>query len=308
MNSIVLAFLPVLLLFSTTNNNFCSATPRLLALVKPDPIVLKYHNGKLLKGNVTVNLIWYGKFTSPQKSILVDFLQSLSPRRPLAPPSVASWWSTTATYKGGPSNILLGKQVVDEKYSLGKSLKDAHITALASMAGLGPTAVNVVLTSADVAVEDFCMNTCGTHGYTSGKKPDDKYALAWVGNSGKQCPGQCAWPFYKPVVGPQTPPLVAPNGDVGIDGMVINLATVLAGTVTNPFDGGYYQGADSTAGLEAVTACLGIFGSGAFPGYPGKVVVDKTSGASYNAQGANGRRYLLPAMWDPATSTCKTLV
>ncbi|MCI72882.1 phosphate-responsive family protein, partial [Trifolium medium] len=59
---------------------------------------------------------------------------------------------------------------------------------------------------------------------------------------------------------------------------------------------------------EAVTACTGVFGSGAYPGYAGRVLVDGASGASYNAHGANGRKYLLPAMWDPQTSACKTLV
>ncbi|KAI4307414.1 hypothetical protein L6164_030606 [Bauhinia variegata] len=89
--------------------------------------------------------------------------------------------------------------------------------------------------------------------------------------------------------------------------MVINLATVLAGTVTNPFDDGYFQG-PASAPLEAVSACTGIFGDGAYPGYPGKVLVDKTTGASYNALGMHGRKYLLPAMWDPLVSKCKTLV
>lgn len=36
--------------------------------------------------------------------------------------------------------------------------------------------------------------------------------------------------------------LTAPNGDVRVDGMVINAATVLAAVVTNPFIGGCFQG------------------------------------------------------------------
>ncbi|KAM0035973.1 putative protein EXORDIUM [Helianthus debilis subsp. tardiflorus] len=89
--------------------------------------------------------------------------------------------------------------------------------------------------------------------------------------------------------------------------MIINIATVLAGTMTNPFDGGYFQGL-AMAPLEVVTACTGIFGSGAYPGYPGSLLVDKRTNVSYNAQGEMGRKYLLPARWDPHTSTCKTLV
>ncbi|XP_057977269.1 protein EXORDIUM-like 2 [Malania oleifera] len=279
------------------------------ALVQQQPLVLKYHNGPLLKGNITVNLIWYGQFSPVQRSIIVDFLQSLnSPRPPL--PSAASWWRTTSKYKGGSAVLLLGKQFVHEASTLGKNLKNYHLVALASkpassgVSTAGPS-ISIVLTAKDVAVDGFCMNRCGTHGSTRGKT---RSAYIWVGNSELQCPGYCAWPFHQPIYGPQTPPLVAPNGDVGVEGMIINLATVLAGTVTNPFADGYYQGPPNAPMYEAVTACTGIFGKGAYPGYPGEVLVDKTSGASYNAHGVNGRKFLLPAMWDPQTSACATLV
>nr|GEW41281.1 hypothetical protein [Tanacetum cinerariifolium] len=119
--------------------------------------------------------------------------------------------------------------------------------------------------------------------------------------------GQCAWPFHQPIYGPQGAPLVAPNNDVGMDGMVIYLASLLAGTATNPFGNGYYQG-DAGAPLEAASACPGVYGKGAYPGYPGDLLVESTTGASYNAHGANGRKYLVPAMYDPSTSTCSTLL
>ncbi|KAK3027466.1 hypothetical protein RJ639_041072 [Escallonia herrerae] len=295
---------PLVILFIFVASFFgpsIAATRKLAALVEQQPLVLNYHNGALLKGNVTVNLVWYGKFTPIQRSIIVDYILSLSSHRsPL--PSAASWWKTTEKYKGGSVSLVVGKQILDEAYSLGKSLKNSQLVYLAARGGhMG--SVNVVLTAKDVAVDGFCMK-CGTHGSTRGKA---RFAYAWVGNSETQCPGQCAWPFHQPIYGPQTPPLVAPNGDVGVDGMVINLATVLAATVTNPFNNGYFQG-PATAPLEAVSACTGMFGSGSYPGYAGQVLVDKTTGASYNAHGVNGRKYLLPAMWDPQTSACSTLV
>ncbi|KAL9141360.1 hypothetical protein ABFS82_14G097500 [Erythranthe guttata] len=284
------------------------ASSSMASLVQQPPLVLKYHNGALLKGTVAVNLIWYGKFTAVQRSVIVDFLQSLTSTKP-PQPSVASWWKTTAKYKGGAgaSAVVVGKQFLDESYSLGKSLKNPHIVYLAAKGGRSGGAVNVVLTAEDVAVEGFCMSRCGSHGSSRGAAPGGRFAYAWVGNSGRQCPGYCAWPFHQPLYGPQTPPLVAPNGDVGVDGMVINLATVLAGAVTNPFNSGYFQG-PAAAPLEAVSACTGVFGSGAYPGYAGSVLTDKTSGGGYNAHGVNGRKYLLPAMWDPQTSKCSTLV
>ncbi|KAK9072999.1 hypothetical protein SSX86_007321 [Deinandra increscens subsp. villosa] len=292
-----------LLLISALFRPSSATIPRKLALVQTPPTVLTYHKGSLLTGNITVNLLWYGHFSPSQKTIITDFINSLSTTAAL--PSAASWWQTTRSYKPGSRTIRLGKQTSDEKYSLGKSLKDSHLVYLASK-NKGFNEISLVLTSADVGVVGFCMNRCGTHGSTRVNKGRN-FAYGWVGNSVSQCPDQCAWPFVQPVFGPKIPPLSPPNGDVGVDGMVINIATVLAGTVTNPFRGGYFQGPE-TAPMEAVTACTGMFGSGAFPGYPGKVLVDKKTKVSYNAQGVKGRKYLLPAMWDPVTSTCKTLV
>ncbi|KAF8019778.1 hypothetical protein BT93_G0464 [Corymbia citriodora subsp. variegata] len=292
-----LAFSFFFLLFILFSNSISSSSA---ALVQQQPLVLKYHNGALLKGNITVDLVWYGRFSPTLRSVIVDFIRSLSYARS-RPPSAASWWRTTEKYKGGSSNLVVGRQAIHEAYTLGKSLKNRHLRALAGKFNAAPGTITVVLTAADVAVEGFCMR-CGTHGSS---RPGS--AFVWVGNSETQCPGQCAWPFHQPMYGPQTPPLVAPSGDVGADGMVINLATLLAGAVTNPFGSGYFQG-PADAPLEAVSACTGIYGSGAYPGYPGQLLVEKVTGASYNAHGLGGRKFLLPAMWDPATSACKTLV
>ncbi|XXG86429.1 hypothetical protein AAC387_Pa11g1325 [Persea americana] len=287
-------------------NPATATTRKLSALVQQQPLILKYHNGLLLKGNFTVNIIWYGKFTPAQRSILIDFIQSLNPHKNPLPPSVSSWWKTTDKYKAGSSNLVLGKQIIEENYPLGKFLKSSGLVNLAGKAA-GRNVINIVFTAKEVTVEGFCMSRCGTHGSVLRAGDKTRFPYLWVGNSETQCPGQCAWPFHQPIYGPQTPPLLAPNGDVGVDGMVINLATVLAAAVTNPFAGGYYQG-PATAPLEAVSACTGVFGKGAYPGYPGEVLVEKTTGASYNARGVNGRKYLLPAMWDPAKSACATLV
>ncbi|KAF7139330.1 hypothetical protein RHSIM_Rhsim07G0204100 [Rhododendron simsii] len=294
----------LLLVLSTLPNPSLATTRKLTSLFTQPALVLDYHNGPLLKGEVRVDIIWYGSFSSHQRSIITNFIRSLGSAS-ASPPSVASWWQTTANYKGGPSNIVLGKQTVDQNCSLGKSLTSSQLLDLASKPPY-KNRIKVVLTAADVTVDQFCM-ICGSHdfGYKKPQVKRGKFAYAWVGNSASQCPGQCAWPFYRPEFGPQTT-LVAPNGDGALDGMVINLATVLAGAVTNPFNNGYYQGPQG--GLEAVTACAGLYGPGSFPGNVGSVMVDPATGASYNAQGVDGCKYLLPAMWDPVTSACLTLV
>ncbi|KAF2294127.1 hypothetical protein GH714_007701 [Hevea brasiliensis] len=152
-------------------------------------------------------------------------------RAPL--PSAAFWWKTTEKYRGGSCSLRVGRQILHEEYTLGKVLKTTHLLALASKTNFAIDSINVVLTAKDVAVDGFCMSRCGTHGSSRGPA---RGTYIWVGNSETQCPGQCAWPFHQPIYGPQTPPLVAPNGDVGVDGMIINLATLLANTVTNPFN------------------------------------------------------------------------
>ncbi|KAK6130731.1 hypothetical protein DH2020_035519 [Rehmannia glutinosa] len=195
------------------------------------------------------------------------------------------------------------RELLHRKISLEK-----QIVQLASK-GDQKNAVNVVLTASDVAVAGFCVNRCGTHGSKNAlvKGKNYKFAYIWVGNSETKCPGYCAWPFHQPIYGQQSPPLVAPNNDVGLDGMVMSLGGLLAGTATNPFGNGFYQG-PSEAPLEAATACPGVYAKGAYPGYAGDLLVDPASGASYNAHGANGRKYLLPAIYDPSTSKLKLLL
>jgi hypothetical protein len=277
----------------------------------------QYHKGSLLMGKISINLIWYGNFKPSQRAIITDFITSLSsPKlKTASQPSVATWWKSTEKYyhltnkKSVNLALSLGAQILDENYSLGKSLTTNQILKLASK-GQQQKAINIVLTAADVAVDGFCLNRCGTHGSSYGARVNgkrQKFAYIWVGNSETQCAGQCAWPFHQPIYGPQSAPLGAPNNDVGLDGMVINVASLLAGTVTNLFGNGYFQG-PKEAPLEAASACTGVYGRGAYPGYAGDLLVDKTSGASYNANGLNERKYLLPAIVDPKTLACSTLV
>ncbi|CAN6214541.1 unnamed protein product [Urochloa humidicola] len=302
------------------------AAPSAAFLVQPQPNLLTYHNGAVLSGDIPVSILWYGRFTPAQKAVVSDFLLSLSATAPppSPAPSVAQWWTSInrlylskaaavskhggggATAAARNARVVLSRQVSDEGCSLGKSLKLSHLPALAARArGPGNAAggVALVLTAADVAVEGFCMSRCGHHG----SNPRSRAAYAWVGNPATQCPGQCAWPFHQPAYGPQAAPLVPPSGDAGMDGVVINVASMVAGAVTNPFGDGFYQG-DRAAPLEAATACAGVYGKGAYPGYAGELLVDKSTGASYNAHGARGRKYLLPALFDPDTSACSTLV
>lgn len=293
---------------------------RKLALVPTPPTILSYHQGPLLTQPITLYFLWYGSFSPSHKSILSDFASSISsPSLSSSLPSVSSWWSIASSYSDlshahVSSSLSLGSQVSLSSPSPPTLLKKTDILSLllSSLSSkslpVDSKGVYFIFTADDVPVEDFCMNSCGFHSSTpaSAATQNLKLAYAWVGNPGKQCPGYCAWPYALPQFGPQTTPLVSPNKDVGMEGMVINTAVVLAGVATNPFNTGYFQG-DAGAPLEAASACAGAFGKGSYPGYPGSLFTDKKTGASYNAQGANGRLFLLPALWSPASKACVPL-
>ncbi|KAB1218830.1 hypothetical protein CJ030_MR3G007329 [Morella rubra] len=262
------------------------------------------------------NLIWNGKFTPSQRAIISDFILSLSSSAPkTAQPSVATWWKATDKYYQLMNSrklrrliLSLCNRIMDKDYSMGKLHARRQIELLAAK-GRQENAINVVLTSADVAVNGFC-SICGTHGFSKGKiikgeAPQVCVHLGW--QPATQCPAQCAWPFHQPMNRPKSPSLVAPNKEVGLDGMVINLARLLAGTATtNPFGNGYFTGPKEDA-LEAGSACPGMYGLGAYPGYAGELSVDPRSGASYNANVANRMKHLLSALFDPFTNSCSPL-
>lgn len=289
---------------------------KLTALVVENPLILPYHSGPILSGDsgIRVYLVWYGTFSESQRSTVVDFFSSFA-EWDATLPTVSSWWKTTSAYKDAHgasvmSDVHLAGQTLDD-YSKGKFLRetDLHELVEGSLTSFPADSKSVyfVLTADDVLVESFCMNSCGSHYFTAPSMVTKWQQLpyAWVGNSASQCAGRCAWPYAKPVYGPQTEPLVAPNGDVGVDGMIINIASLLAGIATDPYTNAFYQG-DASAPLEAATACAGIYGEGAYPGHPGSLLVDEKSGASYNTVGSNDRKFLLPSLWDPSTLSCRS--
>jgi hypothetical protein len=277
---------------------------------------LHYHSGPLLSGPASLNvyIVWYGSFDSVQRSAIVDFFASFQESADLAP-SVSSWWKTTAAYKdfanaGVAPSVKLAGEMSKSGYTLGHELtrREIEFLVLDSLNSFpaDSKSVYLILTADDVFIDGFCRSSCASHSFiaSSAITRGQQLPYAWVGNAATQCPGMCAWPFALPAYGPAGfKPLVAPNGDVGADGMIINIASTLAGTATDPYINAWYQG-DARAPLEAGTACAGIYGEGAFPGLPGELLKEPVSGASYNVGGVDKRKFLLPALWDPVTRTC----
>ncbi|OVA02890.1 Phosphate-induced protein 1 [Macleaya cordata] len=276
--------------------------------------VLKYHNGPILTGQVNLAILWYGRFARETKNILRDFIRSLNSPVPGLDPSVASWWKTVERYQAAtsprgrvaPIKVKIVKQKTDKNYSVGKILtQDFFLPLMDKVRGPGKNYVTVIFTARDVSVAGTCMGRCSRHGVI-GAGPAARLYLV-VGNPETECPGVCGWPFHRADYGPQTLPLQPPNGNVGADAMVVGLASALAGAVTNPYNNGFFQGPAMNP-LEAVNACPGMFGSGSFPGYAGKVLIAPGTGGCFNAHGLKGRKYLLPALWNPDTRKCWTLL
>uniref|UniRef100_A0A7I4CBM7 Neprosin domain-containing protein n=1 Tax=Physcomitrium patens TaxID=3218 RepID=A0A7I4CBM7_PHYPA len=107
---------------------------------------------------------------------------------------------------------------------------------------------------------------------------------------------------YSLGTGFDVPPLKSPNGDAGVDGMIINIGAMIAGAATNPYGRGYFQG-DPADPLEVAGVCAGIYGANSFPGMPGDLLKD-SRGASFNVYGANRRKFLVPWMYSPRTKQC----
>lgn len=296
---------------------------KLQALYTPQAMILPYHNGPILSGKdgtTNVYVVFYGNFTKGQRGVLRRFLKSFSPQqhRPRASiPTVGRWWEITKGYQDVygetvAQDMKLSGEIQDREYSLGHKLNKTDVEKLVmnSLSSFVTSArsLYLVLTSSDVEVSEFCQESCGQHSYTypSAETGGQMLPYVWVGDASMQCPGLCCWPFANPeysFMGPSQEPLLPPNQDIGLDGMIINLASLIAGAATDPYANGYYLG-DSSAPLEAAEACKGIYGESAFAGYPGDLMTDNKTGGSYNMLGFHRHQFLLPWMWNPNMFAC----
>uniref|UniRef100_A0A0D6QW91 Phosphate-induced protein 1 n=1 Tax=Araucaria cunninghamii TaxID=56994 RepID=A0A0D6QW91_ARACU len=278
-------------------------------------VKMEYHMGPVLTGQTQIFVIWYGKWSAPEKAVLRDFLHSVTAAN-VTGPSVQQWWSTVQMYTDQTGNnisaiTLAGER--DDDYSQGKSLTRMTVqqvvkSSLTEHGGSLPVApkggLYLVLTARDVAMQDYCRAVCGFHYFTYPSIAGYTLPYAWVGNSGQMCPEVCAYPFAVPsYMGPSARALKAPNGDVGVDGMVSVLAHELAEMSSNPLINAWYAGGDPTAPVEIADLCEGMYGTGAGGGYTGMVSQDR-GGATYNLFGVGGRRFLVQWVWSPLLNAC----
>ncbi|KAJ0099541.1 hypothetical protein Patl1_19938 [Pistacia atlantica] len=237
---------------------------------------------------------------------------------PLTPssPSIAGWWKTVQLYTDQTGNnisstVRLGQEKNDRFYSHGKRLTrlsvqsviKSHVTAKSKPLPINPkSGLYLLLTSDDVYVQDFCGQVCGFHYFTFPSIVGYTLPYAWVGNSGKLCPGVCAYPFAVPNYIPGLKPVKSPNGDVGVDGMISVIGHEIAELATNPLVNAWYAGPDPIAPVEIADLCEGIYGTGGGGSYTGQLL-DGEDGATYNMNGIR-RRYLLQWVWNHVVNYC----
>jgi phosphate-induced protein 1 len=200
---------------------------------------ITYHGGPVILGTTNVHYIWYGTWSSTDKTILTDLAQSIGG---------SAYFNINTTYYNGSnthvSNAVSYGGSANDNYSHGTSLSDSAIQSI--VAAQNPTDTNgvyFVLTSADVnETSGFCTQYCGwhTHGTINGR--DIKYAF--IGNPAR-CPSAC------------TNGTKAPNGSVGADGAASIISHELEEAVTDPDLNAWYD----NRGQENADKCAWTFGS-----------------------------------------------
>ncbi|KAK4745035.1 hypothetical protein SAY87_011347 [Trapa incisa] len=249
-----------------------------------DLVHLRYHMGPVLSSSlINIYLIWYGRWPAAHQLLIKDFLLSISPahnhRASPPSPSVSEWWRTVSLYTDQTGanvsrSIVIAGEHHGTAHSQGSHLTDLTVhDVIASAVRSAPFPVDhkngiyLILTYEDVTVQDFCRAVCGFHYFTFPSKVGYTLPYAWVGNSGKQCPEVCTYPFAIPSYmgngGSRSKPLAPPNGAAGVDGMISVIGHELAEVATNPLVNAWYAGDDPTAPTEIGDLCEGLYGTAA---------------------------------------------
>ncbi|KFK37742.1 hypothetical protein AALP_AA3G023700 [Arabis alpina] len=299
---------------------------------------------QIINGTLDLSLLWYGSFKPVQKERVRDFIDSLNfDAKEGLDPKVSAWWKVVESYlerfevkeiyqqKNKMCNktvvprikVKIVRSFVDEKMKYGKDLTIENAEKLADTAvGNISKVVPVVFLASQVRTHGlglgFCNGTCQTYAQINNIKGREKpQPYIMLSNPEVECPGECAWPFHTADKGPRGMTYQPPSGEIGADALVIQLATGLADLASNqahtdllfksevPYNVLKSNGSSNYI-VDPATKCFKVFGSGAFPGFTGKIRVDPATGGAFNSHGINHLKFLIPSIWDPKTKSCWT--
>jgi hypothetical protein len=225
---------------------------------------IEYHGGPVMLGTVNIHYIWYGTWTTTQKSLLTTLASGLSG---------SAYEKINTTYYNGSNQHVSGTLAVGtdstDNYSHGTALSDADILSIVGANNATDTnAIYIVATSPDVNESSgFCTQYCGWHDHGTVGGRDIKYAF--VGDPAR-CPSACE---------EQT---ASPNGDAGVDGMASIIAHETEEAISDPDLNAWYD----HRGYENADKCAWTFGT----------EQTLSSGAKYNVT-LGGKNFLIQQNW-----------
>ena len=257
-----------------------------------NPCDINYNGGPVIEKAPTIYIVYYGKWTKKDKSIIDTFLTNLGG---------TTMEKINTTYSDSSNkftpNAIKHTTANDyqDNYSLGKNLTtgDAAIHTIVRNAIKGghlPTDTNgiyFVLTAQDVQFPGMCVSLCGYHSPATDIVSGDVIRYSMVGNPAicKPSQGQCE---ASKVIGDGTK---SPNNDAGADGAVNIIWHELSESSSDPEVNLRTAWAGNFCG-ESGDCCAWLFGN---------TKID-SNGSHYNEQ-FKGRKYLTQTMLELTSKT-----
>jgi len=240
-------------------------------------IGISYHGGPVMTGTPTLYFIYYGTWSSTDKSILGALQSGLGG---------SAYELVNSTYYNGSGTHVSGNLSNGGSYSPGypngTSLSDSTIKTIVSNAitgghlPLNSNGVYLVLTSSDVSESSgFCSSYCGWHTHATISNTDVKYGM--VGNPAR-CPSACS-----AVTGS------GPNGDLGADAAASIIAHEQEEAISDPDLNAWFD----SSGAENADKCAWTFGT-----------TFTTSNGSKANMTLGGRNFLIQRNWNATTGAC----
>ena len=179
-----------------------------------NPCDINYNGGPVFEKAPTVYIIWYGNWSTKDKSIIDYYFSHLGGT---TQEKINSTYSDS-TGKFVPNAVNhSAKDDYHDNYSLGKSLSgDSAIQTIVAKAIKGKplpddtNGIYFVLTYKDVTDPGFCSQFCGYHGPSTSIVSGQTIKYSMVGDP-DQCPSGCETSF---ILGDKS----SPNNDPGADG------------------------------------------------------------------------------------------
>ena len=178
------------------------------------PCDINYNGGPVFEKAPTVYIIWYGAWTTKDKSIIDYYFSHLGG---------TTQEKINTTYSDSTGKFIpnaVKHTTADDyhdNYSLGKSLSgDGNIQTIVANAIKGKhlpddtNGIYFVLTYKDVTDSGFCSSFCGYHGPSTSIVSGQTIKYSMVGDP-DQCPSGCETSF---ILGDKS----SPNNDPGADG------------------------------------------------------------------------------------------